>query len=424
VRARRVFWGLVLGLSAGVFHLSGYACNVYDPSLLELDKTDRPPSKNGIGWWSKKDEKGCFSAGVPTEGDRPPPKGDKDVGPITLAVRTMRLGSLNEQQALDPNAWQDIGFDIDGVCTASETCDVAGSELPPQSCKAGASALPRDGRHCRDNTFGRLEHAAALVPELSKKYGLSDDAFNCALCVGHYNFLIKITGYNGEADDDRLRVDLYPSPGLEKPFPWDCTQPDWRQKPCFTPDMPWTIQEDVLTEKRPGPDLPSSKLFDDNAYVREGYLVTHLPGDTLFWFPGYAGVVVAYPLRIQQGVVAGKLVRGPDGVYRIDDGMVAGRTKGEDLVKAFRLIGLCETTDSNYSIMTDFISANVDVITDGRSDPNVPCDGMSLGIAFTALQAKAGRLETVEPLVECVQPKTKLNPGPDGGADGGTGDGG
>ncbi len=417
----RAFWGLVFAGVVGSFYLTSSACDVYTPALLEADTTERPPAKNGIGWWSKTDEKGCFTAGVPTEADRPPPQGDKDIGPIVMAIQSMRLGSLNEQLQIDPNAWQDIGFDIDQSCTASETCDL-GDDLPPQSCRAGASQLPRDGRNCRDNTFGRLEHAAALVPELAKKYGLSDDAFNCALCVGHYNFLIKLTGYNGEPEDDRLRVDLYPSPGLEKPLPWDCRQPDWRQKPCFTPDMPWTVLEDSLTEKRPGPDLPPSTMFDDNAYAHEGYLVMHLPNDALFWFPGYNGLVVAFPLRIQQGVVAGKIVRGPDGVFRIEDGMIAGRVKANDMVGAFRLIGLCETTDSNYDLMKTFIDSNLDVITDGRKDENVPCDGMSLGIAFTAQQARAGKLETVAPLVECVQPETKLNPrdagaeaSPDGG---------
>lgn len=400
-------WTLGLTVVTGFF-----ACNVYDKSLLEpAPGTDVEP-KNGIGWWSKDDGRGCFSAGVPTAADRPKSDAEGDVGAILLAVDTMRLGSVNENNAVDPNAWKDMGLDLDGVCTASDTCELP--DLPP-SCKPGASALPRDGDYCRDNTFGRLEHAAALVPEVSTKYGLSHDRLNCDLCVGHYNFLIRVTGYNGKGNDDRVRIDLYPSPGLEKPLPWDCTDPTWRTRPCFQPDMPWTIQSDKVTEPRGGPDLPSSTIVDENAYVREGYLFVSMPDDTLFWLPGDKGTAVAYPLRVRKGVVTAKLERGADGIWRLRDGIIGGRTLGEDMKQSFRLIGFCETTDQeHFQLMTTFIDGNLDVLASGEKDPNKSCDAMSIGIGFTALQAKAGKLEDVAPLVAC-QPRPSTDN--DGGAD-------
>jgi hypothetical protein len=398
-----------VGATAGV-----HGCNTYDTSLLAGDGIERPPAKAGIGWWSKPDSRGCFSAGMPSPEDRPKPAGDKDVGPVVLAISSMRVGSANEQGTIDQNAWQDIGLDLDGVCTASDTCT---SEDPPPSCKPGASQLPRDGKYCRDNTFGKLEYSAVLVPQIAKKYGLSDDAFNCSLCVGHYSFLIRITAYNGEQNDDRVRVDLYPSPGLEKPLPWDCSQPTWSTQPCFTPDMPWTVLEDALVEKRGGPNLPDSKIFSPDAYVRDGYLVMPFPEDTVFWFPGYKSRVVAYPIRIQKGLVVGKLIKGADSVWRIEDGVIAGRVRQQDVVQGFRLIGFCDTTDKDsYELMTTFVNDNLDVLADGRSDPNAPCDALSMGVIFNARQAKAGKTDTVAPLVECVVPNTG---GADGGADSG-----
>jgi hypothetical protein len=389
-----------------------FACNVYDKSLLEPAAGPGTDPKNGVGWWSKDDGRGCFTAGLPTAADRPAGDGDGDVGPILVAVDTMRLGSVNEKNQVDINAWKDFGLDLDGVCTASDTCELP--DLAP-SCKPGAAALPRDGNFCRDNTFGRLEYTASLVPEVSAKYGLSHDKLNCDLCVGHYNFLLRISGYNGKANDDHVRIDLYPSPGLEKPLPWDCTDPTWRTRPCFQPDYPWTIQADKVTEPRGGPDLPTSKIADENAYVREGYLFITMPEDTLFWLPGNKGTAVAYPLRIRKGVVTGKIERSAEGVWRILDGIIAGRTLGEDMKQSFRQIGFCESTDpDNFALMTTFIDGNLDVLGTGASDPNTPCDAMSVGIAFTALQAKAGKLEEVAPLVEC-QPK-----GTDGGVDAGS----
>ncbi|MBX3213008.1 MAG: hypothetical protein KF850_13305 [Labilithrix sp.] len=411
-------------LAAGGALTGAHGCNTYDASLLVGDAIERPPAKGGVGWWSKPDSRGCFSAGRPRPEDRPAPVEGADEGPIVLAISSMRLGSLNEQGVVDANAWQDLGLDLDGVCTASETCL---SEDPPPSCKAGASQLPRDGRYCRDNTFGKLEYSAALVPQLAKKYGLSDDAFNCALCVGHYTFLIRITGYNGQPNDDRVRIDLYPSPGLERPLPWSCETSEWVNQPCFTPDMPWTVQADTLVEDRGGPNLPDSRIFSADAFVRDGYLVTELPQDTLFWFPGYKGVVVAYPIRLQHSVVVGKLAKGQDRVWRIEDGIIAGRVRQRDVINGFRLIGFCDTNDKdNYELMSTFVNDNLDILADGRSDPEAPCDAMSMGVAFNALQATAGKTETVAPLVECVIPKTARDAGAEdsGAPDGGAGDGG
>src|SRR5262249_39396328 len=134
--------------------------------------------------------------------------------------------------------------------------------------------------------------------------------------------------------------------------------------------------------------------------------------DTLFWFPGYKGLVVAYPVRIQQGLVVGKLAKGADNVWTVTDGIIAGRVKREDVIGGFRLIGFCDTNDKyNYDLMTTFVNDNLDVVADGRNDPNAPCDAMSMGVGFTARQAKSGHSETVAPLVECVRPNDRADAG-------------
>ncbi len=375
------------------------ACDTYTPALLEPEPL-RVPARDGVGWWSGEGDRGCFSTRTPTAESRPKNTSPADLGPITMAFSSMRLGSLDRAGNLDANAWKDIGMDLDGRCTGSDTCEGQDS---PFTCAPTVPQVAYDGNYCRDNTFGRLEYQAGLVPEISKKYGLSDDAFNCALCVGHYNFLVRVSGYNGEADDESVRLDLYPSPGLEQVLPWNCADPTWTQRPCFTPDMPWTVQSDVLAEPRGGPDLPDSVLFDDQAYVRQGYIVASLPDDTLFWFPGYKALVVAYPIRFQRSVVTGRLARGNDGSWRIENGVIAGRSRGADIIKSFRLIGFCES-DPNYRLMSDFVEKNLDITADGSSDPNVTCDAMSVGLSFEALQATAGKVATVAPLVECRVP--------------------
>jgi hypothetical protein len=414
------------GLVVGVVALTAVAafahCSVYDESLL-LPAAPTVTPKGGLGWWSGAGDRGCFSARKPRPEDRPTASSEKVLPPIYLAVQSTRLGSLGEDGKLSNSAWQDIGFDLDGVCTGVESC--AGDDSPP-SCQPTVPQISIDGRDCRDNTFGRLEYAVALIPELSKKYGLNDDAFNCALCVGHYNYLFRVSGYNGEENDDKVRLDLYPSPGLEKPLPWDCADPSWKDRPCFTPDNEFSVASDSMSQPRPGPNLADAKIFDDNAYVRDGYLIVSFPANTLLWFPGYKALVVAYPINLQHGIVAGKITRGGDGVWRITDGTIGGRVRGADVVKGFRDLGLCEQ-DPNYPLMADFVNKNLDLLADGRNDPTATCDAMSAGIAFTAQQVLAGPVATVEPLKECVLRGTAVDDagsdasGKDAGKDGGDG---
>ena len=383
-------------------------CSIYDESLLAPTARTVTP-KGGVGWWSGAGDRGCFSARRPRPEDRPAPGSLKELPPIYLAVQSTRLGSLGEDGGLDDQAWKDIGFDLDGVCTGVDSC--TGDDSPP-SCQPTVPQISLDGNDCRDNTFGRLEYAAALVPELSKTYGLNDDAFNCALCVGDYNYLFRVSGYNGEENDDQVRVDLYPSPGLEVPLPWDCTNPSWKTHPCFTPDNQFTLSADALATPKAGPDAAEAKVFDAHAYVRDGYLVVQLPDDTMFWFPGYKALVVAYPVKLQKGVVAGKLSRGADNVWRIADGTMGGRVRSTDVVTGFRQLGLCDK-DPNYKVMKEFVDRNLDVLADGRNDSQATCDAMSAGIAFTAQQVVAGKIATVEPLVECVLRGTASDGGTD-----------
>jgi len=414
-------WVLMPAVGLGAVLLgtaSSVSCNVYDTTLLLPAPDAAPPveQRGGVGFWSgpADNPSSCFSARYPRPEDRPPPSTGASLAPIFMAFTTLNTGSLNEQGVLDPGAWKRVGFDLDGTCTGSETCETPGQTL--LGCKAVAAAIPLDGDYCRDNTFGRLGYLAASAPETATGYGLNSEGFNCALCVGAYNYLFRISGYNGEANDDRVRVDLYPSPGLDTLLPWDCRTDDWKKHPCFSPDDKWQIREDVLT----GPitaagDIPASKLVDENAYVRDSTLFLVVPENTVFWFPGSRALATAFPLKIRSGFVTVKLEREKDGIWRARDGVIAGRATATDVINGFRLIGVCED-DKNYAFVQEFVSKNTDVLANGRRDPNVPCDAISLGLPFTAIQATPGKATKVDDLVECKKP------GQDAGADAAAGD--
>jgi hypothetical protein len=403
--ARRI--AFVLGALA-------FACQVYDSSLLDGEGGSPIPEDqwgSGIGWWSVKTANGCVSAGSPTVNDRPKNAGGESVAPLYFAVRDMALGSLDRAGEPTDEAWKQLGFDLDGQCTSSDTCP----GVEQVACTSKGTGLPIDGAECRDNTFGRLEDEAVALEGIGKTIGLSNDGFNCSLCGGVYNFVIKLSEWNGQPDDSNVRVDFYPSPGLENPPGWQCdiNAPigEWKANGCWTKSDRWTIQEDSYSGTlADGADLPPANLNDPSAYVRQGYIVGQLPADALLWFPGDKATVRAYPLKIQLGIFAGRLVQ-KDGAWHIADGTIAGRSKGEDLIEAFELLGFCEG-HQYYGTMKLYVNNYLDILASGAVSPEATCDALSVGIGFTADEASFSTTPAdVVPLPGC----------PGSGGAGGTG---
>lgn len=410
---------LVVWLALGAYAVT--ACDTYSDSLKEglkrpSGRVQVPPSEwgSGVGWWSTKLPSGCVSAGLPTEADRPAAGSTEDLGPITFAISSMAMGSRDRAGLKTPGAWRGLGMDLDGMCTRSETCE--GQELAP--CKTAGAGVPEDGAYCRDNTFGKME--AEVVAGQSSELGLSNDGFNCALCNGDYNLVFRITGYNGQLDDDRIRIDIYPSGGIDRELDWQCVSGDevsWHQhdQECWwKTNEDFTLSPDGLAPQAAPPGgIPNAVLYDQSAYVREGYVVARLPADALFWFPGSRAVTLAFPLKLQGGIVVGKLAKDEAGAWKILDGTVAGRARRSDLLDGFRQLGMCEDHPL-WGLAQTTLRMNMDLLASGAMDEEAECDAMSVGIGFEARQAKvSGKVAPVSALPGCSPP-----PG-DGGVDGG-----
>jgi hypothetical protein len=379
------------------------ACKVYPDSLLDPlpgGGSGSPAASSsggtGLGFWSGPNQDGCLSASYPTSDQRPAPGDTTEIPPIYLAISRLWLGSQNLSGQLDKNAWQDFGFDLDHTCTLSPTCN---PDADPVSCQRKISSVPPDGNNCRDNNFGRFEYFVVGVPEIGKKYGLNDDTFNCGLCFGKYNILIRLSGYNGQPNDDQVRVDLYDSPGLEMPLNFACDSTATAQL-CWLPDSPFLINRASMASPQDGPALSDAVLNDAQAYVRDGYVVVQLPERATLNFPGKSDGHRTYPLTLTRGLVTAKVNKSADGTWQLSDGVIAGRVKGDDVIQGFRRLGFCES-DPFYGTMTSYVAANLDIYSDPAASSDVDCDSISMAVAFTAGQATPGKLADVDPLVDC-----------------------
>jgi len=284
-------------------------CSVYNESLVRgtpggrndaVDKGDDAPDagsgpvkdppgsdcQHGRCWWTKQHPDGCESSGAPSPMQRP-----KDDDPEASSIKDLYLGwfrtRLGETSIVggDELTWQQYGFDLDGTCTNSATCRDVQDQL---SCRGATARIPFDGELCRDNSFGSLHAIAAAMPEVGDRFGLKHERVNCGLWRGDYSVVMRVSGYNGQSNDAKVRLDLYVGAGLEALPPWSCPADDFDTRyPHWRQSSAWRIDTAALRGEIETPgELPDSTMRDANAYVREGYLVATFPEDVALRFTG------------------------------------------------------------------------------------------------------------------------------------------
>ena len=368
--------------------------------------------RGGQCWWSKDAAApACSTVGAPTSDDRPKdgPDSAEPLADIYVGWDRVWIGETDLAGTASDTAWQTFGLDLDSRCTNSSTCPAMQVAQGPQGTQAciASEQLPFDGESCRDNTFASLQPVAAAVPEIGQRFGISEATFNCNLWRGTYTVALRVSGYNGETDDSDVRVDVYTATGTVRRASWQCPAEDPRSYPLWLTSWPWTVDSASLSEPvQESGAWPDSKLSDAHAYVRGGYLVAHMPDDSLIRLATDGTQFRGWAMKVQGSVWTGQLVRGQDQRWHIQDGLVAGRLRSDDLVQSFRQLGLCEGVglDGFYEAVQEYARNGADLLADGSIDDKRNCDAMSFGIAFEAAQLTPGPVADAIPLVECCEP--------------------
>ena len=346
----------------------------------------------GSCWWSTSVD-GCESASLPGVNARPNASG------VSLPEIYLGLTSVQLTDVAGQAAW---GFDLDGVCTNAPNCKGRRSALP---CKSLTTQLPFDGEDCRDNTFARLMSMLRRIPQIADGLGLRDETINCELWRGSYNILLRITDYDGSSDDASVRVDWYTSNGLASEPSWRCPAPDFTAKhPRWASDASWNVDASQLTAAVMEPSrLPASRISDPDAYVRGGYLVSRFAQAALLRFAGDAKPLRGFATPVHHGLWVGRLTRAPGAGWTMDDGLIAGRVRSDDLLRSLRQSGVCRSGPAAQFVdgIESYVAENTDLLASGSNAPDQACDAMSFGIAFSAAEVTPGPATQLEPLVEC-----------------------
>lgn len=368
---------------------------------------------------------GCASEGKPGTEHRVDSDPGESERAFYIGLSRMRLGSVNDDTGLTANefAWETIGFDLDGVCTNSSTCSLTkGDDLASSDpCRAPGISIPYDGDNCRDNLVGQLFKIAALSPEMVR-LGFTEQAWNCAINAGWMNLIFKVSDYNGEANDDSVRVDVYSSIGIPTPA-YRCDQgPDYSVQPGWWNEAPWTASDPWKVSRRSiapgaddlGDDLPDAVVADADAYVRDNWLVAELPDGSNLWLNGERAQTPGIRFLLHRGLLTAKLDKDPQtGEWSANEGTIAGAMLSSDIVTAFREIGFCENFCNAYSTLSSYVATFGDILASTKELlPDEDCDAMSLGMAFRGRQvtARAADIVDADPPKECPDPKNPEQP--------------
>jgi hypothetical protein len=284
----------------------------------------------------------------------------------------------------DPDAGGGLGisygYDLDGVCTC--TGEAGPSCLLPPPPEAGAVSI------CEDD--GGRDVAFQLFQDLSYFPGIVN-----GFKTGSLSVLIRVRGYNGNADDPSVDLSAFVSNGL--------SLPDGRPLPeggvIYQDDRDhWTYDTRSVLITDAG-DLPLGKHFYDfpkfaspKAYVSNYILVAPVGDDVEF---GLGAVTI----KVSQALFTAK-IKGTtgNGLYKLVQGQLVGRWKTSDVLTTIGSIHdpitgtpLCmEDPNGNttYAVAKATVCGSANIRSDQVNDnKGLPCDALGTSLGFEAYPA-------------------------------------
>jgi len=275
----------------------------------------------------------------------------------------------------------DAGYDLDNACTCKD------GPGDPGSC---VSQSPRcDGPRGLDNAL-----AAVIQSALGGSFATENT--NNRIKSGEIDVLLRLGDYNGSENDDAVVVALFASNGTAGATP----EADAGPPPRFDGTDTWTVDPESLLEVDAGADGGIAKFATSDAYVRSSSFVAR----SSIAYLGLGDLV----LRIAGATVTGDidLAAHP---YRIHRGRISGRIGANELLSSLSHINLGSISlcpggpgaTGLYERARSTVCAARDIASDpSRDGKGEPCDAVSVGIGFTAVEAKLGpvRARQFDPL--------------------------
>lgn len=305
------------------------------------------------------DNGGSSGGGGTAQTGKVPPASDGDptssTEERTFALHEIFLGEASRSGAASGTAWKSFGYNLDGLVT--NVTDQSSPDLAKVCKRVGTApaSTHQDGDDGIDNAFGSqlVSLIQSFAPTPSKS--ISD-----AIKKGDFTILFKVKGLT----DDAAQTNT----GLSGQILVGTTFSE-SGTPSFSPSDDW-------------PYLSEPKVDVSGAYVKDGTFVNGQSGATVRLALSIQGQQLA--LTVNKAIITFKHNPPNDAL----EGTIAGVIRTEELVDGIgKVAGNINTSlcsGSTIEGIKDSIRAASDMMANGTQDPNSTCDGISVGIGFTA----------------------------------------
>jgi len=340
-----------------------------DVSIIEADtgpapKTDAASDANSSITDAPLDVSASDGDGSTVCTSRVPPRPTVDDNPTGAAPELVL--ALETLQVKDEPG-KELGFDLDGRCTCPDVsaCLLNGTPLD-KTC-----ALAPGGRDIVGNFL--------LGQFAAKETAFSQDALQMRLAKGAAGAILKITDYNGAANDPAVTLEFFGEAWM--PLDDAGVQPTPRKDGTDT----WTVYPDTVGFISAGPQAIQR---DTVAYVTNHTLVAHLLDATIALRPDTGVNDNPLVIEVHDAFMTAKLVSTDRG-FRLESAMLGGRWPSDRILKSFATLAdvngsICKNSGS-YLLLKVGVCATQDIASKQADDNHqAPCNAVSWGFGFTA----------------------------------------
>lgn len=284
----------------------------------------------------------------------------------TFAVNAIHLGEADRSGTKNKDAWKKFGYNLDNLIT--NVTDQTSPDLA-KVCKRAEGAVAsihQDGDEGTDNTFGKeiLKLLDPFTPTPSK-------SLSTALTDGSFTLLLSIKGLSSEATQTNTGLSGTLLVGADY----------GETKPAFDDTTDW-------------PYINDPKVAINGAYINNGVFVNGATGATVSLSLSFSGQTLS--LTIQKAIITFK--HNPASKM-LEDGTIAGIINTEELIDGIGKVAGRFSTDlcqgKTVEGIKDQIRTASDIMANGTQNPGANCDGISVGIGFTAKQVAKPTKEVV-----------------------------
>lgn len=295
----------------------------------------------------------------------------------------IRMGERDASGKEDPEAWKDLGFDIDGWASTPEQkyhC------IPRENAKP--SLVQVDGHGGIDNSFGKN----IVNPILGTLFQNLTGQATLSVTSGATTTLLELGKIGDKADYKNLLGSSFPAEGERNAADKILPPPakDWSK---YT----WHPFKDGLN-----PDgTPVAKL--QGAYMSDSVWVSGEPSTLRIQIAFEIGATV--PFQVYQARVKMDLSDRSHGVAGIVGGVLATNEVKETFKKLAGFLGtqFCEGSIFLDGFLTQVDQAS-DILQDGTQDPTKECDGISIGLGFESRATRSGDPVSPKPMPDPCNP--------------------